>query len=209
MLTGFGAGCIAGSGGVELEPSGRLVAGGAARAPDNRSYLTLARYLDSSSGPAPPTDSRAAGCSVERPPPPCSSCAEDSPVIDSRPIVDIRPTLLRPYARARQRYGGRKVTVRVRGRLAGAHGRCGGRVLLATRVRDRVLARRRAQLGPGCRYSTVLRFGVRRLPRRLRPRPRSLILTVRARFPGSSSLLSDAAPPRRVRVSRLTARPRP
>ncbi|MBA3305243.1 MAG: hypothetical protein H0U25_04875, partial [Thermoleophilaceae bacterium] len=45
-------------------------------------------------------------------------------------------------------------------------------------------------------------FAARRLPKRLRQRSRTLVLTVVIRFQGNSRLKGDLSPPKRVKVRR-------
>jgi len=113
----------------------------------------------------------------------------------------VRPNLLRPRARAVQR--GRKVVVRVRGRMVGNRGRrCGGRIKIGTRAGVRRAATRVGRMGRNCRYAKRYLFPVRRLPPRLRPRNRKLVLRIKVRYQGNSRLKPDLSPTKRVRVRR-------
>lgn len=113
----------------------------------------------------------------------------------------LRPNLLRPSARAVQR--GDKVVVRLRARMVGNGGRrCGGRIKIGTRAGVRRAATRIGRMGRNCRYAKRYSFPVRRLPPRLRPRDRALVLRILVRYQGNSVLKPDLSPPRRVKVSR-------
>ena len=113
----------------------------------------------------------------------------------------VRPNLLRPRARAVQR--GRKVVVRVRGRMVGNRGRrCGGRIKIGTRAGVRRAATRVGRMGRNCRYAKRYSFPVHRLPPRLRPRNRKLVLRIKVRYQGNSRLKPDLSPTKRVRVRR-------
>ncbi len=113
----------------------------------------------------------------------------------------LRPNLLRPSARAVQR--GDKVLVRLRGRMVGNGGRpCGGRIKIGTRAGARRAATRIARMAPNCRYAKRYSFPLRRLPPRLRPRRRTLVLRILVRYQGNAVLKPDLSPPKRVRVRR-------
>ena len=93
--------------------------------------------------------------------------------------------------------------MRLRGRMIGNRGRpCGGRIKIATRAGGRLVATRTARMGRNCRYSTRYAFAVRRLPNRLRPRSRTLVLGIAVRYQGNSQLRGDLSPTKRVRVRR-------
>jgi len=53
-----------------------------------------------------------------------------------------------------------------------------------------------------CRYATRYSFPTRRLPRRLRPRRKTLILRVAVRFQGNAGLQTDVSPTARAKVRR-------
>jgi hypothetical protein len=114
----------------------------------------------------------------------------------------VRPNLLRPGpVRAVQR--GRRIVVRVRGRMVGNRGRrCGGRIKIGTRAGVRRPATRIGRMAPTCRYAKRYSFPVRRLPPRLRPRRRTLVLRILVRYQGNAVLKPDLSPPRRVKVRR-------
>lgn len=113
----------------------------------------------------------------------------------------VRPNMVRPRVSARQR--GKSIVVGVRGRMAGVRGRpCGGRVKVGVRTAKRARAQRTVRMSSRCRYRVTLRYAVKRLPRRLRPRRRLLIARVTARFQGNRGLTGDLSPTRRARVSR-------
>ncbi len=63
-------------------------------------------------------------------------------------------------------------------------------------------AGRIGQMGANCRYSKKYSFPVRRLPPRLRPRDKPLVLTVAIRFQGNEGLKPDLSPPKRIKVRR-------
>jgi len=109
--------------------------------------------------------------------------------------------MVRPNARARQR--GRKINVIVRGRMTGAQGRpCGGRLKIGTRFAGNRRVTRVARMKSNCRYATRYSFSTGRLPRRLRPRSKTLILRVAVRFQGNARLASDVSPTARAKVRR-------
>jgi hypothetical protein len=128
------------------------------------------------------------------------------------------PNLVRPgFARAvqtgRRRAGsavanvsqarGGRVVVRLRGRMIGNGGRrCGGRLKIGTRAGGRRVRTQTARMGRNCRYAKRYSFAARKLPKRLRPRRRTLVLTVVVRYQGNSQLRGDLSPPKRVKVRR-------
>lgn len=117
------------------------------------------------------------------------------------PTVRILPNMVRPGGSARQ--SGAKIVVGVRGRLVGTQGRpCAGRVKVGVRFADNRRVTRVARMGSNCRYSVRVSFPVRRLPRSLRPRSRTLLLRVAARFQGNAGLQTDVSPTRRIKVTR-------
>jgi len=130
----------------------------------------------------------------------------------------VRPNLVRPQASALQTGGrggasrsavarmsqsGSRIVVRVRGRMLGNRGRaCGGRIKIGTRAGRTKAATRTGRMGRNCRYSARYSFPARRLPKRLRPRKRTLVLSILVRYQGNSQLRGDLSPPRRVKVRR-------
>ncbi len=113
----------------------------------------------------------------------------------------VRPNLFRPVARVSQ--SGSRIVVRVQGRMVGNRGRaCGGRIKIGTRAGRRRVATRTARMGRNCRYSARYTIPARRLPQRLRPRNRTLVLSILVRYQGNSLLTSDLSPPRRAKVRR-------
>jgi hypothetical protein len=80
--------------------------------------------------------------------------------------------------------------------------RCGGRIKIGTRAGRRRMATRSGRMARNCRYKARYTFAARRLPRRLRPRRRTLVLKVLVRYQGNSQLKGDLSPPKRVRVKR-------
>ncbi len=105
-------------------------------------------------------------------------------------------------ARVSQARGGR-VVVRLRGRMIGNGGRrCGGRLKIGTRAGGRRVRTQTARMGRNCRYAKRYTFAARKLPKRLRPRGRKLVLTVLVRYQGNSQLRGDLSPPKRVKVRR-------
>ncbi len=113
----------------------------------------------------------------------------------------VRPNMVRPRVTARQR--GKRIIVRVRGRMLGVRGRpCGGRVKVGLRIAKRKRGQRAVRMSSRCRYAATFSTRVRRLPRRLRPRRRVIIARVTARFQGNAGLSSDLSPTRRARVNR-------
>jgi hypothetical protein len=132
-------------------------------------------------------------------------------------VARLRPNLVRPgFARAVQtgrgagsavarlsRSRGGRIVVRVRGGMVGNGGRrCGGRIKIGTRAGGRRVATRTARMGRNCRYAKRYVFAARRLPKRLRPRSRKLVLSVLVRYQGNSLLRGDLSPPKRVTVRR-------
>jgi len=113
----------------------------------------------------------------------------------------IAPNMVRPRGSARQ--SGRKIVVRVRGRMIGTQGRpCGGRVKIGVRFARNRRVTRTDEMGSNCRYSARIAFPVRRLPRSRRPRGRTVIVRVAARFQGNAQLKTDLSPTKRVKVNR-------
>jgi dipeptidyl aminopeptidase/acylaminoacyl peptidase len=113
----------------------------------------------------------------------------------------VRPNLFRPRGSARQ--SGRKIVVRVRGRMGGNQGRsCAGRLKMGIRFGKSRRVTRVARMGANCRYAKRVVFPVRRLPRASRARNKPVILRVAVRFQGNARLLSDVSPTRRIKVRR-------
>ncbi len=109
----------------------------------------------------------------------------------------------RSRSSARVSQSGGRIVVRLRGRMLGNRGQtCGGRLKIGTRAGSQRVASRNARMGSNCRYSARYTFSVRRLPRRLRPRARTLVLRVVLRFQGNSVLRGDLSPPKRIKVRR-------
>jgi len=95
------------------------------------------------------------------------------------------------------------VVVRLRGRMLGNHGQaCGGRLKIGTRAGPLRVATRSARMGRDCRYSANYAFAARRLPQRLRPRSRTLVVRVLVRYQGNSLRQGDLSPPKRIKVRR-------
>ncbi len=116
-------------------------------------------------------------------------------------VARVRPNLFRPRGSARQ--AGRKIVVRVRGRMGGNRGRsCAGRLKMGVRFAKSRRVTRTARMGANCRYSTRVAFPVRRLPRASRARSKPVIVRVAVRFQGNRGLLSDVSPTRRIKVRR-------
>jgi hypothetical protein len=87
--------------------------------------------------------------------------------------------------------------------MIGNRGRpCDGAMKIGTRAGGRRMATRTARMGRNCRYGSRYAFAARRLPKRLRQRSRTLVLTVVIRFQGNSRLKGDLSPPKRVKVRR-------
>jgi len=61
-----------------------------------------------------------------------------------------------------------------------------------------------ARMDKKCRYSKRISFPVRRLPRAMRSRRKTLIVRVAARFQGNAGLRADLSPTRRIKVQRRT-----
>ena len=117
------------------------------------------------------------------------------------PQPRIRPNMLRPGGSARQ--ARRRIRGRVRGRMTGNQGRsCRGRVRIGIRFGGNRRITRITRMGSNCRYSRRFTFPTRRLPARLRPRRRTVILRIAARFQGNAGLRPDTSPTARVRVRR-------
>ena len=113
----------------------------------------------------------------------------------------IRPNLSRPRGSARR--SGRRIVVRVRGRMRGTRGRsCIGRVKIRVRFARNRHVTRIARMGRNCRYSKRVSFPVSRLPRALRARDKTLTVRVAARFQGNAALLPDVSKTRRMKVRR-------
>lgn len=111
------------------------------------------------------------------------------------------PTAVRPTGSARQ--VGRTIRGTISGRLRFTEGRgCEGAVSIAIRFVARRRIRRRARINSACALTARFRFPVRRLPARLRPRRRALILRIAYRFQGNALLRSDLSPQARLRVRR-------
>ena len=127
--------------------------------------------------------------------------ATDSGCAGGGAFARLTPNLLRPSASARQM--GRKVVVRIRGRMVGNGGRpCEGRLKIGTRAGGRRVVTRIARMGTNCRYTKQYSFPVKRLPRRLRPRSKRLVLNVSVRYQGNAGLNPDLSPTRPVKVRR-------
>jgi hypothetical protein len=138
----------------------------------------------------------------------------------SGPRGRVRPNLIRPgFARAVQTAGrsgsavaelsrsSGKIVVRLRGKMIGNRGRpCGGRIKIGTRAGRRRVATRVGRMGRACRYSKRYTFATRRIPKRLRPRNRKLVLRITIRYQGNSQLKPDLSPAKRVKVRRQTRR---
>jgi hypothetical protein len=80
--------------------------------------------------------------------------------------------------------------------------RCGGRLKIGTRAGGRRVRTKTARMGRNCRYAKRYSFAARKLPKRLRPRRRALVLSVLVRYQGNSQLRGDLSPPKRVKVRR-------
>jgi len=61
---------------------------------------------------------------------------------------------------------------------------------------------RGARMGRNCRYTKRISFPVRRLPRALRARGKTLTVRVAVRFQGNAALLPDVSKTRRMKVRR-------
>ncbi len=57
-------------------------------------------------------------------------------------------------------------------------------------------------MGRNCRYAKKYSFPVHRIPPRLLPRNRTLVLRVLVRYQGNSLLKGDLSPPKRIKVRR-------
>jgi len=113
----------------------------------------------------------------------------------------VRPNLLRPGGSASQ--VGRRVVVRVRGRMRDNRGRsCAGRVKIGVRFARSRRVVSGVRMGANCRYSKRVSFPVRRLPRAVRARRKVLVVRVAVRFQGNAGLLPDVSPTRRIKVRR-------
>ncbi len=116
-------------------------------------------------------------------------------------VARVRPNMFRPRGSARQ--VGRKIVVRVRGRMGDNQRRsCAGRLKMGIRFATSRRVTRVARMGANCRYSKRVAFPVRRLPRASRARSKPVIVRVAVRFQGNSRLLSDVSPTRRIKVRR-------
>jgi hypothetical protein len=58
------------------------------------------------------------------------------------------------------------------------------------------------RMGINCRYTVRVAFPLRRVPRSLRPRRKTLVLRVAARFQGNAGLRTDLSPTKRMKVRR-------
>ena len=109
--------------------------------------------------------------------------------------------MVRPRGLAKQ--SGRKIVISVRGRMIGTRGRsCTGRVKIGVRFARNRRVTRTARMRSNCRYSVRISFPVRRLPRSLRSRSKTLIVQVAARFQGNAGLRPDLSPTKRMKVRR-------
>ena len=121
------------------------------------------------------------------------------------PAARVLPNMVRPGGSARQ--SGRRIVTSVRGRMIGTRGRaCGGRVKIGVRFAGNRRVTRTARMRSNCRYAARISFPVRRLPRSLRPRRKTLILRIAARFQGNAGLRTDLSPTKRMKVRRTTVR---
>jgi len=73
---------------------------------------------------------------------------------------------------------------------------------IGTRAGGRRMATRPGRMGANCRYTARYTFAARQLPKRLRSRRRTLVLTVVLRYQGNSQLKGDLSPPKRIKVRR-------
>jgi hypothetical protein len=73
---------------------------------------------------------------------------------------------------------------------------------IGTRAGRRRVATRTARMGRNCRYKARYTFAARKLPKRLRPRKRTLVLRIAVRYQGNSRLRGDLSPTKRVKVRR-------
>jgi len=113
----------------------------------------------------------------------------------------VLPNMVRPGGSARQ--SGGKIVVSIQGRLIGAQGRsCRGRVEVGVRVARNSRVTRVTRMGSNCRYSARVSVPLRRVPRSLRPRRKTLVLRVAARFQGNAGLRTDLSPTKRMKVRR-------
>jgi len=87
--------------------------------------------------------------------------------------------------------------------MIGTRGRaCGGRVKIGVRFAGNRRVTRTARMTSKCRYTARIAYPLRRLPRALRPRRKTLILRVAARFQGNAGLRTDLSPTKRIKVRR-------
>lgn len=113
----------------------------------------------------------------------------------------VLPNMVRPGGSARQ--SGGKIVVSIQGRLIGAQGRsCRGRVEVGVRFARNSRVTRVTRMGSNCRYSARVSVPLRRVPRSLRPRRKTLVLRVAARFQGNAGLRTDLSPTKRMKVRR-------
>ncbi len=135
------------------------------------------------------------------PPAPQPPSGGNAPPPQSGNAARVRPNMFRPRGSARQ--VGRKIVVRVRGRMGDNQRRsCAGRLKMGIRFATSRRVTRVARMGANCRYSKRVAFPVRRLPRASRARSKPVIVRVAVRFQGNSRLLSDVSPTRRIKVRR-------
>ncbi len=135
------------------------------------------------------------------PPAPQPPSGGNAPPPQTGNAARILPNMFRPRASARQ--VGRKIVVRVRGRMGDNQRRsCAGRLKMGIRFATSRRVTRVARMGANCRYSKRVAFPVRRLPRASRARSKPVIVRVAVRFQGNRGLLSDVSPTRRVKVRR-------
>lgn len=202
----FSPDCPASALAVAIDGQGRIVAAGSASV-GSRSGFALARALTSAEA-----GSSGASCDETKPDgtddpgdtgAPSDTVAPRDTGEEEPAIGDVRARAGRLRLRARQRRGRTTVVVAVAGRLVGTRGgRCAGRVALSVRAPGRMVLRSRARVGRDCRFQRRLAFGVRRLPPRLRPRGRRLVVEVRTRYLGSRFLLGGFGSTGKVRVRR-------
>lgn len=94
---------------------------------------------------------------------------------------------------------GRRIRVRATGVLSNVQGRpCAGRIAVGVRSGGKRQDRRVLKVNSRCRYTLTLSYGVRDLPRRLRPRDRRLLARVTASYKGTAQL-RPAKPPSSLR----------
>lgn len=113
----------------------------------------------------------------------------------------IRPNVSLRVASARQR--GRRIRVKATGVLSNRQGRpCAGRIAVGVRSGGARRDRRIVKVDSSCRYTVTLSYSVRRLPQRLRPRARRLLVRVTASYRGTTRLLPVRPPSTLRRVIR-------